>query len=207
MNDSLLDTVRDALALRVPPLQPLPPSDGSEAAAVAVVLRATMHDLELLLIKRAHNAGDPWSGHIALPGGRHDAADDSLLETAIREAHEETAVTLAANGSTGLLGRLETVAPRSARLPRLTVVPFVFGVPGDTCARADSHEVERIRWVSLGRLRDPDVAGTVDIALPRGVQSFPCLRLGDDVVWGLTYRILSNLLERVSPPGSPPTRR
>ena len=39
----------------------------------------------VLLMKRTERAGDPWSGHISLPGGRHDRTDADLLATAIRE--------------------------------------------------------------------------------------------------------------------------
>ena len=52
-------------------------------AAVAVVLRVAGPDLDLLLIKRAQSERDPWSGHMALPGGRRDPGDDDLRATGI----------------------------------------------------------------------------------------------------------------------------
>ena len=63
------------------------PSGGR--AAVALVLRENAGDPEILLIRRAERKGDPWSGHMAFPGGREDARDESLLETALRETREE----------------------------------------------------------------------------------------------------------------------
>jgi hypothetical protein len=87
------------------------------------------------------------------------------------------------------------VAPQSIHLPRLTIAPFVFGVPHDTPARVASPEVDRIHWVPLRLLASPEVRGTLDIRLPTGeAQSFPSLDVVGEVVWGLTYRILEDFL-------------
>jgi 8-oxo-dGTP pyrophosphatase MutT (NUDIX family) len=162
-------------------------------AAVALVVRGRAQ-LEVLLIKRARREGDPWSGHMALPGGRHDPEDASLLHTAVRETVEETGLDLNDRGVH--LGGLDVVRPESKLLPRISITPHVFGVPADTPARAASAEVDAVHWVSLDLLRAPATRGTVEIALPGDARSFPCLRVVDDVVWGLTYRILEDFLAR-----------
>src|SRR5258706_3496876 len=70
--------------------------EGVRRAAVALIFRLGENDmLELLFIKRAEYEGDPWSGQIAFPGGRAEARDASLEETAIRETREETWIGLA----------------------------------------------------------------------------------------------------------------
>ena len=149
--------------------------------------------LDMLFIKRARHPGDPWSGHVALPGGRRDDADPTLLETAVRETLEETAVDLA---DALHLGRLADVRPSSPRLPRLVIQPHVFWVRADTDARVASPEVDAVHWVSMELLRRPETTGTVDIALPGGTRAFPCLRIKGEVVWGLTYRIVTDFLGR-----------
>jgi len=63
-------------------------------AAVALVLLDGPQGIEILLIKRAERADDPWSGQIALPGGRYDVGDRDLEATAVRETREETGVDL-----------------------------------------------------------------------------------------------------------------
>ncbi|MCA9639821.1 MAG: NUDIX domain-containing protein, partial [Myxococcales bacterium] len=68
--------------------------DGGRFAAVAAVLRPTDADTEVLLIRRAEHEGDPWSGHMAFPGGRHDPTDPDLLTTARRETLEEVGLDL-----------------------------------------------------------------------------------------------------------------
>lgn len=162
-------------------------------AAVAVVIRFR-EELELLLIKRARSERDPWSGHMALPGGRRDDADRTLEDTARRETLEETGVDLPTIGVP--VGRLEDVAPSSPSLPRLTIAAFVFGVRDGTGARVASREIESVYWIPLDALRDPANGGTVSIPLPGGARDFPCYRLVGEHVWGLTYRILRQFLER-----------
>jgi 8-oxo-dGTP pyrophosphatase MutT (NUDIX family) len=162
-------------------------------AAVALVLRGRER-LDLLLIKRARSERDPWSGHMALPGGRRDPSDSSALDTAMRETLEETGIDL---GSGGVhLGRLDEVVPRSVRLPKLVIAPFVFGVAGDVSARVASREVDAVHWVTLEDLRAPETQGEVDIPLPGGARTFPCFHVAGEIVWGLTHRILSQFLER-----------
>lgn len=171
---------------------PPPPDPDFIQTAVSVTIRANA-GIDLLLIKRARSERDPWSGHMALPGGRRDPVDGSLLDTAVRETREETGLDLAAHGVH--LGRLDDVTPGSVRLPKLTIAPFVFGVPAGAHARVASHEIEAVHWVSLDELRHPSTHGEVEIPLPGGGRSFPCFRVVDEIVWGLTYRILSQFLK------------
>ena len=161
-------------------------------AAVSLVLRAAA-DMELLLIKRAEAEWDPWSGHMALPGGRRDPNDRDLVATAVRETGEETAVDLEASG--WRLGRLEPVHPAGQTLPRLMIVPYVFGVPPEITAVVNSPEVDSVMWVDLSTLRDPATLRTTTIHLPEGPTVFPCFRVGEHAVWGLTYRIVAGFLE------------
>ena len=75
-------------------------------AAVAAILRPNVGiaGYDILFIRRAEYEGDPWSGHMALPGGRVDPQDRDEEAAAIREVHEEVGIDLRAQGR--LLGRL-----------------------------------------------------------------------------------------------------
>jgi 8-oxo-dGTP pyrophosphatase MutT (NUDIX family) len=192
-------------------VNPAAPRVGEYHAAVSLVLRAG-REIDVLLIRRAEAEGDPWSGHMALPGGRRDRLDESLLQTAIRETLEETGVGLNEGGVP--LGPLAPLVPSTRRLPPISIFPFVFGVPEGTRARAASPEVDEVIWTPILYLQSPQAGGTVEIPIGDDSRSFPCLRVGERVIWGLTYRILQDFF-RVIREGAarpivqtpPPTRR
>ena len=193
-SDPRFGILREALSAYASDLEdPDPDSTEILQAAVALVVRGHV-DLEVLLIKRARREGDPWSGHMALPGGRRDPDDTSLRQTAVRETREETGIDLDELGAH--LGRLVEVRPDSPHLPDISIAPHVFGAPAETPARVASAEVEAVHWVPLAALRNPSNRGEVEIPLPEGSRIFPCLRVSDDIVWGLTYRILDDFLRR-----------
>lgn len=66
--------------------------DVKRQAAVALVLRQAKNGVEVLFIQRAVAERDPWSGQIAFPGGGRETSDRDLVDTAVRETGEETAV-------------------------------------------------------------------------------------------------------------------
>lgn len=171
------------------------PGLGRRLASVAVILRAAEASPDLLFIERALAEGDPWSGHMAFPGGRRDATDASLIETAIRETHEETGIDLVLGGEA--LGHLSLVEPASVRLPPLSILPFVFAVPRDTRAVAHSAEVAGTFWVPLSHFGNPEIRTSHRVPVEEGVLSFPGVVVEDRVVWGLTHRILQDLLARL----------
>jgi 8-oxo-dGTP pyrophosphatase MutT (NUDIX family) len=161
-------------------------------AAVALLVRP-QDQLELLLIRRAEVEGDPWSGHVALPGGRRQPGDQNLLDTARRETEEETGIPLAAVGS--FIGALDELKPSSPRLPPLVIAPFVLAVPPNTEAEPNPAEVQAAIWVPLEALRDERSASKIVLELEQGPLQFPAYEYRDYVVWGLTYRVLEQFLE------------
>jgi 8-oxo-dGTP pyrophosphatase MutT (NUDIX family) len=165
-------------------------SDRMEAA-VSMVVR-TGEQLDFLLIKRARSERDPWSGQMALPGGRWEPTDESLLHTAMRETFEETGVDLHQAGFR--LGRLDDVKPASPRLPKMRIAPFVFAVPHDTRAEVASPELQSVHWVPLDALRAPETHQSVDMVFGDISRSFPSYALVGEHVWGLTHRILTDFL-------------
>ncbi|GAC1514703.1 MAG: CoA pyrophosphatase [Gemmatimonadaceae bacterium] len=162
-------------------------------AAVAVVLRAGTPGLELLLIRRAEREDDPWSGHVALPGGRWDPMDADLAATAVRETFEETGLDLMRQGR--VLGTLDDVRPRTRALPSIVVRPYV-AVIGGVANIAPSPEVAAAFWVPLSALRDRE-SWVATPSVPSGAHRWgPAFVHGDHIVWGLTERILTQLSAR-----------
>ncbi len=158
-----------------------------QEAAVAVVLRGTNAvDAEVLLVRRALKAGDPWSGHMALPGGRRAPDDVDLLATALRETHEEVGVQLARDQSIGRLPPVFTVAPaRGAPLGLkglpMIVRPHVLVLDGPI-ATTLSAEVTAVRWVPLAALRGPAQRTTRPWRFVGVTWAAPAWNLDGDVV-------------------------
>src|SRR5215203_3343198 len=99
---------------------------GPEVRRAAILLTMRLRadgEPEVLMIKRAEAEGDPWSGHIALPGGRMEPGDADLSITAVRETWEETGVDVARDGR--LLGHLDDISPRTPALPPIVIRPYV----------------------------------------------------------------------------------
>lgn len=159
-------------------------------AAVAIPLREGDDGPEALFIHRAERAGDTWSGQIAFPGGRREPSDPHLRATATRETREEIGVDL-----TGAepLGVLDDMYPRTPVLPPVVVRPFVFGLV-DRPALTLNAEVQDAFWLSLRALSATGVQRDVTIQ-HRGMERvFPAYVIQNRTIWGMTERILTNLL-------------
>ena len=169
-------------------------------AAIALVLRlGAAGEPELLMIKRAEFEQDPWSGHIACPGGRMDPTDRDLEHTAIRETWEETGVDIAAHGQT--LGTLDDISPRTPALPPLVIRPFVAVVESDVTLIA-SLEVAEAFWVPLSAIRETTSWVRAMVRIRNvGEREEDVFRHGDYTVWGLTHRALVQFVDRMSDDG------
>ncbi len=177
--------VRDALGARSP--KELPEHD--KWAAVAMLLRASRTGPEVFFIRRAEHPSDPWSGHMAFPGGRHQDDDASLLDTAIRETHEEVGFDLSSQAER--IGQLDDLQAIARGKPQETVIrPYVFELHGENPLRVDNREVAEALWTPLM----PLYRGEVDAVRPyewRGNQiDFPAYDIQGRLVWGLTYQML-----------------
>lgn len=164
-------------------------------AAVAALLRERpdADGAELFFIRRADHPRDPWSGHIAFPGGRRDPGDESLLATAIRETHEEVGIALSIDQ---LLGRLPDVSAFvRSKHGHLLVTPFVFGVPPDV-AIVPNIEVATTLWVPIHGLARGEGRATFELEYGGERYDMPCIHLepGGHRLWGLTYQMLESLL-------------
>ncbi len=185
--ESLIRKIADALEGRTPHRAARDRFDTE--AAVSLLLRPRGPGLEFLAIKRSESERDPWSGHMALPGGRRDPDDTSLWMTAVRETREEVGVDLLRSGR--LLGQLDDVTPRTRRIPAISITPFVVAVEPQVMARTSS-EVERAVWVPLEVVTEERHRGRLrlDVVPDR---DFPTIEYQGHVIWGLTLSILKQL--------------
>lgn len=191
-----LDEIRVALAAHAP----VTVSDAAlRRAAVAMILRGAARAPEVLFIERAERSGDPWSGHMAFPGGRVDPGDAGARSAAEREAREEVGLDLR---GAERLGRLDDLHGRHhAGVPRLLISAFVYHLP-DPPPLAPNREVRDVLWFPLVELQRPERHVPWRIQGYQG-PSFPGIVVGDpdrQVVWGLTYRFLEVFFRTVGRP-------
>ena len=160
-------------------------------AAVALIVAPSPD--ALLLIQRAERPGDPWSGHMALPGGRRDPEDHDLLATALRETWEEVGISLSRET---LVGAVADVVPRTPTLPPIAVRPFLFAVTSRPTLILNP-EVAAATWVSLEELLRPEAHQQVWVDIQGHSRQVWAYVFEAGVVWGMTERIITGLVEQV----------
>jgi 8-oxo-dGTP pyrophosphatase MutT (NUDIX family) len=175
--------------------------DSLRRAAVALVLRRNLSEAEMLVIKRSVSERDHWSGHLALPGGRVEAGDASLLAAAVRETFEEVGINLEAGGE--VLGRLGVVEPKSPLAPRVSVAPFVAVAPAGYHVRREgevtpplvlSDEVAAAFWVPVSALRTGGRSEVFKMVFAGVEREWPAYPSEHGPIWGITERILTEFL-------------
>jgi 8-oxo-dGTP pyrophosphatase MutT (NUDIX family) len=165
-------------------------------AGVAMVLREGDEDTEILFIQRAIREGDPWSGHMAFPGGRHQPADPDVVHTALRETREEVGIDLFAAGE--VIGRLDELRAVARQRPLdLVITPVVCALRRPVALALDAREVESALWIPLSFFRQPEARAVHRRALDGIDLDYPAYRYERYTVWGMTHYILDRFLELI----------
>jgi 8-oxo-dGTP pyrophosphatase MutT (NUDIX family) len=169
--------------------------EGQTRAAVAAVLRPGEGGAEFLFIHRAEDPRDPWSGHMAFPGGRVEPRDADPLAAALRETSEEVGLDLSSIAEQ--IGRLSDVAAIGRGRPlNMVITPFVFtadSVPPLT----PNYEVAAAVWVPASFLVDHRNRESMEYQRAGLSLELPCYRYQDHLIWGLTLGMVDELLSLV----------
>ncbi len=166
-----------------------PPLDNTvKHASIAALL---LPNRDLLFIRRAEHPGDPWSGHVAFPGGRLEAHDDGPRGAAIRETAEEIGLDLTTANYLGALPPLRPISGMS-----LLVHPFAWALDVEPDLHLNA-EVQSVHRTSIDALVEGHERGEMpfswagqELVLPR--VDFDGVRL-----WGMTLRVVDELLHRL----------
>ena len=194
-NEAALGMTND-IATRLARHQPrkLPWRRQCRRAAVSIILDACGDGASpaALMISRAERHGDPWSGHMAFPGGTVDRSDRHVYATALRELHEEVGIEA---GVLRYLGRLSDVITRPHRgWGMLAVTPFVFALEREV-PLLPNHEVGQTLWIPLRWLADEEQRSILRWKLKGRDLQLPCYHYQDKCIWGLSLAMLDELLE------------
>ena len=177
------------------PLKIIAGVSNSSAAVALVHARGPVESV--LLIRRANNPRDPWSGHWAFPGGRRDPTDADLLATALRELYEECAILLPREAVT------QALPPSFAgrRVGKyVSVAPFVFHVENQLETRLNAPEAVGALWIPVELLHDPSRHRWQPVPWLPPEETTPAIELDGTPLWGFTYRVLCDWLGVRSPP-------
>lgn len=201
-----LNFIRERLAGHQP--ETFDPTETTRQAAVAVILRPTParnSGTDILFIKRAEKDGDPWSGHMAFPGGHLEPSDADLQAASMRETHEEIGLDLSPAEYLGALDQ-QRAMPRGRPLNML-IAPHVFMLNGDPVFDIN-YEVAEVVWTDLALL----ISGERHTWETRPMAGQPTVFNGyrlerGHFVWGLTYRMLKSFFATLNPDWQPPPER
>jgi 8-oxo-dGTP pyrophosphatase MutT (NUDIX family) len=181
------ESIRRALSVHLPTSSQFVPD--RDHAAVALVLAGEESDLQLCFIRRVEKENDPWSGHMAFPGGRASPGDASARAVAERETREEVALNLR---DSDLIGPLSELPVRLGGVETSMVLSsFVYYVGATRPLLTPNEEVAEVYWVSLEHLWDRRNATHLSLARNGESMVFPAIRLGEHLIWGLTLRVLT----------------
>ena len=203
--DGLLDRLRAALdaaglgphGLDIPP--PADPHGRTQAAGLILLYPrldpAVRTVAPHLVLTRRTTTLRRHSGQISLPGGRYDAADGSLLRTALRETHEELGV---APEGLAIWGRLE---PEWIVVTHYLLAPFIAYATERPEFRPAPAEVDEVIELPLVTLLDPATRAEETWELAGSSRQVHFFRYGEHKIWGATARVLSKLVDLLAPIG------
>ena len=164
-------------------------------SAVAMILQVRQGELHILMIKRADREGDPWSGHMAFPGGRMDKTDAHGYAVAVRETEEEVGLTLGPQDQ--CIGRLSDINARPHKGAfGMAVSPFVFRLEREVTFMPN-YEVAEVVWIPLEFLLDTDNREDMVWEFKGASISMPCYFYGKRRIWGLSLMMLDELMDLV----------
>ena len=166
-------------------------STDRQASVLAPVFRDAAGDLRIVLIVRT----DPGhhGGQLAFPGGRVDDDDESLVATALREAEEEIGL------DPSVVTVVAELPPVRSGPTNMDVFAFLGRIPDGIEWKPSRDEVVEVLTPTVAELWDPAIRRELlftNARWPEGllVDGIP---VGDRVLWGMTLRLLDDLVPRL----------
>jgi 8-oxo-dGTP pyrophosphatase MutT (NUDIX family) len=160
-------------------------------AAVLALFYPKAGDWHLVFIEReSSNPNDRHGGQISFPGGKYEAGDGTLANTALREAQEEVGVD---PEKIEILGALTDLYIPVSNFQANPYVGFTMETPTFV---PQVTEVRSILEVPFPLLQQPEIVQTIDLQLAQNLilQRVPYFNLFGKVVWGATAMMLNELL-------------
>ncbi len=170
-----------------PPPTRLPPSE-ERKAAVLVPIYVDGNELWVILTRRSDHL-EKHRGQFAFPGGALELGED-YWEAAVRETEEELGV----DRSRPLqLGELDEASTPSG----FRIVPCVAAMPFPLETRVNEGEIAEVFAAPLLAFSNPRLVEDRQVEIDGVERMLRIYHIGNRQIWGLTARILQNLLHRL----------
>jgi 8-oxo-dGTP pyrophosphatase MutT (NUDIX family) len=160
---------------------------GARKGAVLIILYPEGDDVNIIFTVRSQNV-PTHKGEISFPGGGYEPWDSDLIDTALRETHEEIDLEVHREQ---VLGRLDDYSTSASKF---VVAPFVAFLDSKPEVRPDSFEVAEILHVPLSCLLAPGAPEEGIIMSRVGELKVPIFRYGEYKIWGATQKMLSGFI-------------
>lgn len=158
-------------------------------ASVLIPLMDCQGSISVVLCKRTDNVPH-HKGQICFPGGSRESGDNSLLDTALREADEEMGIK---RQDVQVLGRMDPVPT----MTKFIITPYVCAVPMNYEFTPDTFEVEEIFNVPLQTFLEFEKYRMAETVFQGSSYPVFFIDYTDRTIWGATAKILRKFAELV----------
>ena len=167
-------------------------------ASVSIIISQHEEEFKILFIKRVTHPLDPWSGHMAFPGGHLEIGNENSLEAAMREAEEEVGLQLNKHGE--YLGSLDDFQVHFKGIPQNFIIyPHVFYLDPEAAEQVipDESEVAAFFWINLGHFNQSQNMKPYHYQVGNQVVELPSFEYQEEYIWGITYMIMMDLFQKL----------
>ncbi|PIP95538.1 MAG: hypothetical protein COW00_11540 [Bdellovibrio sp. CG12_big_fil_rev_8_21_14_0_65_39_13] len=167
-------------------------------ASVSIIISQQDSEFKILFIKRVTHPLDPWSGHMAFPGGHLDIGSENSLEAAMREAREEVGLNLCQFGE--YLGSLDDFQVHFKGVPQSFIIyPHVFFLNPEAVNQVvpDESEVASYFWINLDHFNQSQNMKPYHYQIGNQVVELPSFEFQEEFIWGITYMIMMDLFQKL----------
>ena len=166
---------------------PRVPGDDARVAAVLILLYPFNGSVYTVLTQR-HNYNGVHGGQISLPGGKMEPSDNNIIQTALREANEETGV-----DSEGI-SVIGTLTPLFIPVSNTVVTPVVAWTNEKPAFNPQPEEVEFLINADINRFTDPSCIKIKPMKIRGEEYVVKYFDYEGYVIWGATAMILHEFL-------------
>jgi 8-oxo-dGTP pyrophosphatase MutT (NUDIX family) len=174
-----------------------PLANAIRQASVCVLVAEAEPTPHVCFIRRAKWDTDPWSEHIAFPGGSR-SGDETPLQTLRREVQEEVGVDI---GEDAELVPLPQLRIRLAGREKLLLLDaFVCHLAGPLPSLRCGPEVADAFWTPVSEIWSAQNLDHLVLGDQGDMLVYPAIRLPQGTVFGITLRVLTLLSDQLGIP-------